>query len=95
MEQLKSELKGRFLKADIRLLDEEIIEVSFKQAKDSVIIQKQKEKGRYMVSYPKLVVDERRRIKQEETTVNNNILIIGVIGILKQVERHGKVMPEF
>ena len=95
MQHLLSVLQGNFPKANIRQLDEQMVEVSFQNAKESIIIQQQQESERYMVSYPKLIVDSTRRIRKEEIVTNSNILLEGVFGILKQVQKHGKVLPEF
>ena len=93
MQELLSKLKGYFPKATVTLLDGTMVQVLFPKAKESIIIQVQEE--RYTVSYPKLIVDGVRKIKKEETITSSNILWAGTKWILKQVEKHGRVLPEF
>ncbi|WP_299602986.1 hypothetical protein [uncultured Aquimarina sp.] len=95
MDHLITELKGYFPKATIHKLDESMIEVQMPKAKESVVIQQQEEEGRYTVSYPRLEVDEVRKIKKEITHTNVNILKSGIFWILKGIQKNGKVTPEF
>ncbi|WP_074407327.1 MULTISPECIES: hypothetical protein [Aquimarina] len=93
MEELFLDLKSRFGQAEINLLDLETIEVYFSKAKEPVIIQKQIELDRFMVSYPELRNHHNGR--KEQYTTSENILLAGVIGILNQIKQNGKVLPEF
>lgn len=93
MNSLYLDLKTRYGQAEIHLLDSETIEVNFNRAKESVIIQRGEEQGRYTVSYPQVVVNHSQ--KKDDYTTSHKVLKEGVLWVLNKVNKNGKVLPEF
>jgi hypothetical protein len=89
MKELYDDLKTRYGKAIITLTDIENIEVQFSNALEPVIIQKGLEKERYIVSYPQEKTD--RKGSSIEHTTSHNILIEGLLWILKKVNQNGYI----
>lgn len=92
---LTFEIKSRFQQANIIKLNTEltIFEVIFKNAVNSVFITLDNE-NRFTVSYPILKKDYKGNTELSNQT-SSNTLLAGVFWILEQVEKNGKVMPEF
>lgn len=93
MESLHLDLKNRYGKATVKLLDSKRIEVQFDKAEEPVIIEKGTKEGCYRVSYPKITVE--RNGEKEAYITSYNILKEGLLWVLKKVHKHGKVLPEF
>ena len=90
---LVSEVKSRFAGAEIlsATTNPESVEVGFSKAKEVVTVIN--ENGRYSVTYPEFVRDGRGGWK-EEVGHSEGILLQGVIWLLSQVQKHGRVEPE-
>ncbi|WP_108870057.1 hypothetical protein [Aquimarina aquimarini] len=92
MEDLFLDLKNRYGQAKIDLIGSETIEVYFSKAKESVIIQRSITSNHFMVSYPKLTLVHTK--KKDEYVTHHNIVLEGLLWILKKVNQEGKVVPE-
>ncbi len=90
---LLSELKSCYQQAEITILDGQI-KIQFEKAKDEVLI-KEENNNRYTVSYPKLKKIGHKKQYREDFTTSKSILKEGMFWILNQVQKNGKVLPEF
>ena len=90
-----AEIKSRFQEVNIQQISTEpaSFEILFPKSVDSVFVILE-ENERFTVSYPAIKKDHKGNIKSYQAHLSN-ILLEGVIGILNQVEKNGKVMPEF
>ncbi len=95
MKELHSKIKSRFNKAKIVVIDSRILEINFEKSIESVIIQKGNDINCYTVSNPKLILQANNKRKVDISYTINNILEGGIFWILSQIEKNGKVMPEF
>lgn len=90
MKALYFDLKSRYNKADINLTNDEMIEIHFSKAIEPIIIQKGLTADRFIVSYPKLTLLHNE--KRDEYVTGHNILLEGLLWILKKVKQNGKVV---
>ena len=90
MKALFLDLKSRYEKADINMINSETIAIHFNNAQEPVIIQKEVKSDLFIVSYPKVTLTHNG--KKEEHITSRNILLEGLLWILKKVN-NGKVLP--
>ena len=95
---LYSQLKSRFSGAQINELepDAKKIEIIFKKASMPVTIFQLEEPGRYAIEYPLLkAIPHKGKIRyMDQIGFGQDVLIEGVLWILKKVQAKGKVYPE-
>ncbi len=94
MEELYFKLKSTYGQAKIIQVSPNLIEVDFKNSKETIIIQKGTVPNRFTVFYPQLIVLHNGK-KKEEYSTSTDILQEGLFWILKQIKKHGKVLPKF
>ena len=93
MQELFNNIKSRFGKGKITLKNAEIIEITFENSEEPILIEKELSLHRYTISYPQLIIHQNGN-KTNNYTTSNNLLEEGVFWIINQVQRNGKVLPE-
>ena len=94
MEELYLKLKSTYGQAKIIQVSSNLIEVDFKNSKETIIIQKGTVPNRFTVFYPQLLVQHNGK-QREEYSSFTDIMMEGLFWILKQIKKHGKVLPNF
>jgi len=93
MNELYNNLKHRFGQEKMVLKNSKVIEITFNNCKEIIVIQKGATDYQFTVSYPELKDDKGQKI--DTFTTVNNIMEEGVFWILNQISKNGKVLPEF
>ncbi|WP_291720699.1 hypothetical protein [Bernardetia sp.] len=90
-----AEIKSRFQEVNINQTNTESVsfEILFPKSVDSVFVTLE-ENERFAVSYPAVKQDHRGKLTLYQAH-SSNILLAGILWILEQIEKNGKVMPEF
>ncbi len=94
MKELLIELKSRFGRAEFNDVSSTVLEVNFKKNNEPVLIEKEIESDRYTISYPQLI-EQAKGKRTIHYSTSHHLLLAGVIWILNQVEKNGKVMPAY
>ena len=74
--------------------DSSTIEVAFPDSDASVVVTEDPTTGRFAASYPCLLSDGKGGWRDDEG-FSKDMVSGGVFWILGQVQKHGKVMPEY
>lgn len=92
MKELLIALKSRYGRAEFKTVSATVLEVIFKKNDEPVLIEKEIEPDRYTISYPQLI-EQAKGKRTIHYSTSHHLLLAGVIWILNQVEKNGKVLP--
>ena len=90
---LEESIKSKFKDAVVSN-NGQVIEVHFTKHSETVFVTYDSSNDRYAAGYPELVVS-RKGDKRIEEGFSSNMLLGGLFWVLKQVNKYGKVKPEY